>query len=147
MARQNDWRFTDESLSTTTVGFRTGRALGRKKDPGMNQTEKKFSHYLELRRQIGEVAWWTFEGISFKIGERCYYTPDFPVMLSTCELQIFDVKGTQSKQNKAGEGYETDYTEDDARVKIAACATLYPLSFFVAYLDGTGNWVFKQIGN
>ena len=146
MTRRNDWRFTDESLTKTTAGFRSGRALGRKKDPGMNRTEKKFSEYLELRRQVGEVAWWSFEGMSFKIGERCYYTPDFPVMLANCELQIFDVKGTQSKQTKAGEIYETDYTEDDARVKIAACSTMYPLPFFIAYLDGDDNWCFKEIG-
>jgi hypothetical protein len=147
MTRRNDWRFNDESLTTTTAGFRTGRALGRKKEPGaMNLTEKKFAQYLELRRQIGEVAWWCFEGMSFKIGERCYYTPDFPVMFSTCEMHIFDVKGTQRKQNKAGEVYETDYTEDDARVKLAACATLYPFPFSIAYLDGLGNWAFKQIG-
>ena len=146
MTRRNDWRFADESLTKVTAGLHAGRALGRKKEPGMNRTEKRFSEYLELQRQVGEIVWWAFEGISFKIGERCYYTPDFNVMRSSCELWIFDVKGTQSKRNKAGEVYETDYTEDDARVKLAACATLYPLQFFVTYLDGTGNWICKEIG-
>lgn len=150
MSRRNDWRFTDESLSTTTVGFRTGRALGKKKDSGMNRTETQFSQWLELRRQVGEVAWWSFEGISFKIGERCYYTPDFPVMLSTCEMQIFDVKGTQHRPSRSkaalGTIYDTDYTEDDARVKLAACATMYPFSFFIAFLDSAGNWTLKEIG-
>lgn len=145
MSRRNDWRFTDESLSTTTIGFRGGRALGKKKDPGMNRTETAFSQHLELRRQVGEILWWSFEGITFKIGERCYYTPDFPCMLSTCEMHIFDVKGTQTKQRKSGDFYETDYTEDDARVKLAACATMYPFTFFVAYLDN-GNWITKEIG-
>jgi|SRR5215469_6931806 len=144
MARRNDWRFNDESLTTVAVKV-SGRALGQKRDLGMNRTETQFSEHLELRRQVGEILWWAYEGMSFKIGERCYYTPDFDVMLSTCELQIFDVKGTQTKQSKAGVFYETDYTEDDARVKMTACAALYPLPFYIAYLDATKNWVLKEV--
>lgn len=144
---RREWRFADESLTTVIKNGRGGRALGHRKELGMNKTETQYSQVLELRRQVGEVVWWAFEGLSFKVGERCYYTPDFDVLLSSSEIQCIDVKGTQTKRSKSGQCYETDYTEDDARVKIAACATLYPISFFIAYLDATGNWITKEIGD
>jgi hypothetical protein len=143
---RREWRYADETLTTVVKNGRGGRALGRKKEPGMNKTEKLYAEQLELRRQVGEILWWSFEGMSFKIGERCYYTPDFPVLMANCELHCIDVKGTQTKTTKAGDIYETDYTEDDARVKLAACASLYPISFFIAFRDAAGNWITRQVG-
>jgi hypothetical protein len=113
----------------------------------MNKGETRFSQQLELRRQVKEIQWWKFEGLSFKIGERCYYTPDFDVLLANYELQCIDVKGTQRKKHKAGDVYLTDYTEDDARVKLAACATIYPVSFWIAYPDDSGNWILKEVNS
>jgi hypothetical protein len=133
-------------LTALVKNDRGGRALGRKKEPGMNKAEARYAQQLELRKQVGEILWWAFEGMSFKIGERCYWTPDFDVMLASHELQVIDVKGKQTKIRKNGEAYTTDYTEDDARVKIAAVATMYPISVFIAYEGDEGNWITKEIG-
>jgi hypothetical protein len=143
---KREWRFADETLTTVIQNGRGGRAKGRKKENEMNRTEARFAQQLELRRQVGEIVWWTFEGLTFRIGERCFYTPDFDIMLSSCELQCIDTKGTQTKTSKSGRIYETDYTEDDARVKLAACASLYPIAFYIAFEDATGNWITRQVG-
>jgi|SRR5215472_4279852 len=143
---KRDWRFADETLTTVVKNGRGGRALGRVKDQGMNQSETKYAEQLRLRQQVGEVLWWAFEGMKFKIGEHCFYTPDFNVLLADCQLHCIDVKGTQSKQNKAGESYQTAYCEDDARVKIAAAANLFPISFYIVYLGSDHNWIIEEIG-
>jgi hypothetical protein len=146
MSRRNDWRFADESLTNVIDQRKGGRALGQRRQPGvMNKTETLFSGHLDLRGQVKEILWWAFEGMSFRIAERCYYTPDFDVLTADYELQCIDVKGTQSKQRKNGEIYSTDYTEDDARVKLAACAHIYPISFWIAYLNEANNWILKEV--
>lgn len=145
---RRDWRFTDETLTTAVRPAGGGRAIGRRKAPGeMNKTEEKFAGHLELRKQVGEILWWAFEGMTFRIGDRCYFTPDFDVLLSTCELVCIDVKGTQTKTRANGETYEAAYYEDDAKVKMVAAGTLYPISFRMVHLDANGNWIEKEIGS
>ena len=146
MTRRNNWRYADESLTSVITCEQTnGRAVGHKREPGvMNKTEKRYSEHLEQRRQVKELQWWTFEGMTFRIASHCYYTPDFDVLMANNELQCIDVKGTQHKSNKAGDIYATDYTEDDARVKLAACAALYPISFWIVFEDA-GNWTLKEV--
>jgi hypothetical protein len=103
-------------------------ALGRLKTGVMNKTEEAYAAELEKRKQLGEVLWFKFEGLKFRLADNSFYTPDFIVMLSNNELEAHEVKG---------------FWMDDARTKIKVAADLYPLRFIAVRVkpkkDG-GGW-------
>jgi hypothetical protein len=90
------------------------QALGRLKVGAMNKTEQAYAATLEQRRTAGEVAWFKFEGLKFRLADNTFYTPDFAVMLAGGDLEAHEVKG---------------HWVDDARAKIKIAADLYPLRF------------------
>jgi len=90
------------------------RALGRLKAGAMNKTEAAYSSLLEARRAAGEVAWYLFEGLKFRLADNTFYTPDFAVMLTDGQLEAHEVKG---------------FWADDARVKIKVAAERFPVRF------------------
>lgn len=141
-----NWRFADETLTTTVkMG---GRARGRRRDQGMNRTETKYAQQLELRRQIGEILWWSYEGMTFKIGADCRYTPDFCVLLANLDLQCIDTKATEIRYRRGprkGEVYPAALCEDDSKAKIAVAASLFPLTFILAFEDEQGNWIHQEV--
>lgn len=89
-------------------------ALGRLKTGEMNLTEKAYAAALEQRRIAGEVLWYKFEGIKFRLADNTFYTPDFVVMLACGLIQCHEVKGKW---------------EDDAKVKVKVAASIYPFDF------------------
>ncbi|MGU7780510.1 hypothetical protein [Burkholderia sp. PU8-34] len=104
------------------------QALGRLKTGEMNQTEKRYATHLEARRQAGEIVWYRFEGIKFRLADNTFYTPDFAVMLSDGRLEAHEVKG---------------YWQDDARVKIKVAADQYPIRFIAVKANpkkAGGGW-------
>lgn len=80
----------------------------------MNKTEAAYAEHLEAKKICGQIAWYIFEGMKFRLADNTFYTPDFMVMLSTGELEAHEVKG---------------FWQDDARVKIKVAAAMYPLPF------------------
>lgn len=90
------------------------QALGRLKVGAMNQTEAAYARMLELRKAAGEVAWYKFEGLKFRLADNTFYTPDFTVQLADGALEAHEVKG---------------YWQEDARAKIKIAADMYPLRF------------------
>ncbi|PRH16844.1 DUF1064 domain-containing protein [Burkholderia multivorans] len=104
------------------------QALGRLKSGQMNKTEQRYADHLEARKQAGEVAWYRFEGIKFRLADNTFYTPDFTVMLANGQLEAHEVKG---------------HWQDDARVKVKVAADQYPVRFVAvkaaAVRDG-GGW-------
>lgn len=95
---------------------RRGRATRRK--PGeMNKTEEKYAEHLETRRLAGEVQEYHFDAVKLRLAEKCFYTPDFMVVLADGVVQFHEVKG---------------FWEDDARVKIKVAAKAYPFPFIAA---------------
>lgn len=107
-------------------------ALGRLKSGAMNNTERDYSEHLSLRKAGGEVAWFKFEGLKFRLADNTFYTPDFAVMLADGQLEAHEVKG---------------YWEDDARAKIKIAADMYPIKF-VAVMKRSkkegGGWAFEE---
>ena len=79
-----------------------------------NKTETAYGRELEMRRRVGEVAWYRFEGFKLRLADNTFYTPDYAVMLADGTLECHEVKG---------------YWEDDARVKIKVAAEMYPFRF------------------
>jgi len=90
-------------------------ALGRLKTGQMNKTESEYAQMLELKKKVGEVAWYAFEGVKLRLADKTFYTPDFAVMLSDGQMEMHEVKG---------------FWQDDARVKIKVAAEMYPFRFF-----------------
>lgn len=89
-------------------------ALGRLKQGVMNGTEAEYAQHLKLLQMAGDVVWYKFEGMKFRLADNTFYTPDFTVMLKDGTLQAHEVKG---------------FWEDDAKVKIKVAADLYPIEF------------------
>ncbi len=79
-------------------------ATRRGKGRGMNQSEREFSMLLEMKKHKGEIVNWQFESVKIRIGEGCWYIPDFFVPRLSRPLFI-EVKG---------------FMRDDARVKFLA---------------------------
>lgn len=108
------------------------QALGRLKSGQMNKTEEAYYAHLELRKVAGEVAWFKFEGMKFRLADNTFYTPDFAVMLTDGALEAHEVKG---------------FWQDDARAKIKIAADLYPLRFVAIQArskkDG-GGWKVEE---
>lgn len=108
------------------------QALGRLKAGTMNKTEAAYAATLDQRRVAGEVAWYKFEGIKFRLAENTSYTPDFAVMLADGTLEMHEVKG---------------FWTDDGRAKIKIAADLYPMRFIAIKAkpkkDG-GGWAIEE---
>jgi hypothetical protein len=108
------------------------QALGRLKVGAMNKTEMAYAATLEQRRTAGEVAWYKFEGVKFRLADNTFYTPDFAVMLADGALEAHEVKG---------------HWQDDARAKIKIAADMYPLRFVAIQAktkrDG-GGWKVEE---
>ena len=104
------------------------QALGRLKTGEMNKTEQAYRDLLELRKRAGEVLWYKFEGLKFRLADNTFYTPDFAVMLSNGQIELHEVKG---------------HWQDDARVKIKIAADLYPFQFIAVKKNGKG-WEFEN---
>lgn len=80
----------------------------------MNKTEERFSHILEAQRLAGEILWWKYEAITFKLAHDTRYTPDFLVMYKDGTMECVEVKG---------------WLRDDAAVKIKVAAQMFPFVF------------------
>ena len=104
------------------------QALGRMKAGNMNKTEAAYAKVLVARKHTGEVAWYAFEPINIRLADKCFYSPDFMVMLSSGEIEIHEVKG---------------FWTDDALVKIKVAATILPFKFIAVRLE-KGQWIKRE---
>lgn len=89
-------------------------ALGRLKTGERNKTESAYEDVLRMRQHAGEILWYRFEGLKFRLADNTFYSPDFVVMLNSGEIEAHEVKG---------------FWTDDARVKIKVAAAQYPFRF------------------
>ena len=89
-------------------------ALGRLKQGEMNKTEQEYARLLENMKHAGEIIWYSFEGMKFRLADKTFYTPDFIVLTKEGYMEAHEVKG---------------YWMDDARVKIKVAASMYPIKF------------------
>lgn len=99
------------------------QALGRMKSGKMNKTEQAYDRLLFKRKAAGEILWYKFEGMKFKLADNTWYTPDFSVMLADGTMEIHEVKG---------------HWTDDARVKIKVADDIYPFQFIAVKKSRTG---------
>ena len=95
----------------------------------MNRTEKLYSGMLEKLKLSGEILAWRFEAITFRLGHRCNYTPDF-LVVTPREIQIHEVKG--------------GYVREDGLVKWKLAAECHPEFRFFLCRYRNGKWNVEQ---
>jgi hypothetical protein len=100
-------------------------ARGQRRTPGtMNGLETKYAEHLERLKLAGDVLWFRFEGLTFRLADRCRYTPDFVVMRPTGQIELHEIKG---------------FFADDALVKIKLAAELFPFKFIAVKKEAKKN--------
>ena len=97
----------------------------------MNKTEADFAQHLELRKVAGELIYWDFEPIRFRLGDGAWYKPDFMVVDNQYLQTIFEVKGRWMEA---------------ARVRIKVAAERYWMYRFIAVKrDRKAGWVYEEL--
>lgn len=99
-------------------------ALGRLPAGTMNKTEAAYAAELEMRRRVGDILWYKFEGLKLRLADNTFLTPDFFVMGKDFALEVVEIKG---------------YWTDDARAKTKIAASMYPFKF-TAIKKVKGGW-------
>ena len=120
------------------------KAVGRLKTGERNKTEAEYESHLELRKQVGEILWYEFERITFRLADDCRYTPDFALLLASGSLECHELKGTTTLTRKSGDRVKAPYFMDDAKVKLRVAAQMFPVIFKVVY-KVSGNWIEEEI--
>ena len=92
----------------------------------MNKLEASYSLWLEARKRSGEIDWYDFEPVKFKLADKTFYTPDFLIMMADGYLEAHDVKG---------------FVEDDAAVKIKCAAEKFPIKFVMVKFERGVGWI------
>lgn len=109
------------------------KGRGRQPKTGMNKLEADYAAILKARQQAGEILWFTYEGIKFRLADNTFYTPDFAVMMADGTIEIHETKG--------------GFIRDDAMVKLKVAASLYPFRFVMAQRKNKREgWVYKEFG-
>lgn len=86
----------------------------------MNYTEKRYEdEFLWPKYWEGEILSWEFESLKFRLGEKCFYTPDFLVIEPDC-LILTEIKG--------------GFIREDAIAKFKSAVSMFP--YF--------RWIFAQ---
>jgi hypothetical protein len=104
------------------TGFRDPRAkhfaLGRLKTGERNKTEAAYEQHLQLRLRAGDILWFKFEALKFRLADNTFLTPDFALMTSEGFIEIHDTKPSLT------------FIQDDAKVKMKVAAEGFPFRFF-----------------
>jgi len=110
-------------------------ALGRLKAGERNKTEAAYETYLEQQKQSGEILWYKFEGMKFRLADNCFFSPDFNVLLANGEMEMHEVKGAKA------------IFACDAKAKTKIASEMYPFRFIVAFpipKKNGGGWEIKE---
>jgi hypothetical protein len=98
-----------------------------------NKTESEFGLMLEAQYRAGEfLTPPKFEAIKLKVGERCYYCPDWMITRAAFGertrpvVMFFEVKGA--------------HTWEDSVVKFKAAKEQYPFFEFELHRKKQGSW-------
>lgn len=108
-------------------------AAARRRKPGeMNKTETAYNAFLEGELAAGRIAWFKFEAIKLRLGDRTFLTVDFAVLpVDGGILELHDAKGSPFA------------VAEDAKVKMRWAAQDYPFIFKMVFpipkKDG-GGW-------
>jgi hypothetical protein len=91
-----------------------------------NKTESAFFQLLEARRRRGEFQSVTFEGAKLRLGENCFYAPDFMAVDNTGLVTFFETKGA--------------HTWEDSIIKFKAAKEIHSWAMFELWQRKAGEW-------
>lgn len=98
---------------------------------GMNKLEAAWAEVLRAREMRGEVLWWRYEGISLRLADGAWYTPDFAVVVASGEMELHETKGS--------------FCREAALVRLKVAAETFPMRFVLVKRDA-GVWSEAAIG-
>jgi hypothetical protein len=102
--------------------------------PKMNGTETRYANLLELRKRVGQIKDYRFEGITLlltpsKPGMKAMrYTPDFEVIRMDDRIELHETKG--------------NYTWEDSWLKFKTAVDKFPEFKFTFARWVKGEWMF-----
>lgn len=99
-------------------------ARGKIKPPYKNKTEEAYAQRLDLLYKAGEILWWAYEGIRFRLAEGAWYTVDFVMMTKSGFIECHEVKG---------------FWREAAKVRIKVASEHFPFRF-IAVKAKAGGW-------
>ena len=102
---------------------KTARARGRHVPGVMNKLETAYAQELEMRRRVGLIKDFWFEGLTLKLAFDLRLTPDFLVHLANGEIELHDTKG---------------FLEGDAEVKMKVAAERFPFRLIAVKKTAAG---------
>lgn len=65
-----------------------------------SQLEADYATHLDMLKSAGEIKWWAYEVISFKIGDGCWYKPDFMVVFADDSIEFHETKGYEREAGR-----------------------------------------------
>ena len=94
----------------------------------MNGLESKYAAHLDHLLRSGKIAGYWFEAVNLRLADKCFYMPDFMVMMPDGAIEFHETKG---------------YWHDDALVKIKVAAEHLPFKF-VAFQYKNNQWIERE---
>lgn len=91
----------------------------------MNKTEAEYALILEAQKRRGEILRYRFEAVKIRVGEGCFYVPDFFIEREGQKPLFVEVKG---------------FLRDDARVKFLAAKEQHSWADFEMWRKVEGSW-------
>jgi len=104
------------------------RGTATKRRGKMNGLEASYAEHLTALQLRGEILWWMFEGLSFRLTDGTWYTPDFVVQLPDGTVELHETKGAW---------------REAARLRIKIAADRFPFRF-VGVKNIKSRWVFEE---
>jgi len=81
-----------------------------------SKLERDYAAFLQVLKMSGKIADWQYESVGLKLGNGCFFYPDFLVTLPCGEVQLHEAKG---------------YMRDDALVKLKVCARMFAFRLYL----------------
>lgn len=129
-----------EDAEGTAPGIPHGRACRQTiHAPGkMNRTEERYSQHLDLLKERGKIADWSFETIKLRLGPDWLtsYMPDFLVLLPDGVVEMHEVKGA----SKSKSSIKGAHWQEGSREKIKIAAGLFPFRFVAVHEERGKGW-------
>lgn len=98
----------------------------------LNKLEARFQReFLQRKRDKGDLLWYDFEALKFRLADGAWYTPDFVSEDMHGSMVAWETKG---------------FWREAARIRIKVAADKYPWIRFIAVTRDrrTGEWVFEH---
>jgi len=98
-----------------------------------SKTNARYAQLLDLWQHEGKVKTWAYEPLKLRLGDTCFYTPDFLVIwtMAPWPIQLHEVKG--------------GFVREDALIKLKTAAARYPYFVFKMLQWVKQEWKEKEI--